>query len=300
MKIQYYFLLVSLLVITACSNKKRQTETSGTTSILVDESFKPIVEDQWLVFESLYPRAKIDLIAKPEISLINTLLSDTISRVAVLSRELRKDEAAFFERKQIKIRTNRFAIDAVAMITNKNSSDSTITVQEIIDIMKGKPSKHSLVFDNANSSTVRYLKELAGVTVLPAKGVYALTSNPEVIKYVHNNLNTIGVIGINWYKQPDPILQPIVDGLKVMGVKNLPGKEGSDKFYKPSQDNLAMELYPLRRSLYIINCQGGNGLGWGFASFIAGETGQRIVLKSGLLPDSIPPREVLIKNKIKQ
>ncbi len=33
-----------------------------------------------------------------------------------------------------------------------------------------------------------------------------------------------------------------------------------------------------------VNCQGFSGLGMGFASFVAGDIGQRIILKSGLLP----------------
>ncbi len=285
------------LLFAACSgnsNKQEETETSGSTKILVDESFSPIVEDQWYVFENTYPRADIQLVYRPENMLVNQFLSDS-ARVAVMSRLLTKEEARVFERKNIKIRNTRFAIDAVALISKRSSADSVITVQEIIDIMQGKPSKRKLVFDNPNSSTVRYLKDLAKISKLPTKGVYALETNSEVIKFVHNNSGVIGVIGINWYKQPGKELEPLIDGLRVLGVKNVPGSPGSDKYYKPSQDNLAMELYPLRRDLYIINCQGGAGLGWGFASFLAGETGQRIVLKSGLLPDSIPPREILIK-----
>jgi phosphate transport system substrate-binding protein len=49
------------------------------------------------------------------------------------------------------------------------------------------------------------------------------------------------------------------------------------------------------RNLYLVNCEGGPGPGTGFTSFVAGERGQRIVLKSGLLPDSIPSREVIIR-----
>jgi phosphate transport system substrate-binding protein len=33
----------------------------------------------------------------------------------------------------------------------------------------------------------------------------------------------------------------------------------------------------------------------GFASFVAGDIGQRIILKAGLLP--VPPRKVIFKNK---
>jgi hypothetical protein len=35
----------------------------------------------------------------------------------------------------------------------------------------------------------------------------------------------------------------------------------------------------------------------GFASFVAGDIGQRIILKAGLLPVRMPPRKVIFKNK---
>ena len=168
-------------------------------------------------------------------------------------------------------------------------------MDDIIKVLRGEMSSlGNLIFDNANSSTVRYFKELAGVKELPTKGVYALKTNAEVIQYVFDNPGTIGVVGVNWIVQPPVELEEVVSSLKILGVKNLAGKPGSDAFYKPFQNDIALELYPLIRSLYIINCEGGPGLGTGFASFIAGERGQRIVLKSGLLPDSIPSREVNI------
>ncbi len=279
-------------------NSNKQTETSGKIKVLVDESFAPIVDDEVYVFENTYPNADVELVYKPEISLMNTFLADS-AKVAIMSRTLEPREAEVFEKKNIKVRTNRFAIDAIALIINARSADTLISVAEIVDIMKGKGNRR-LVFDNPNSSTVRYLMSLSDVNVLPVKGVYALNSNEEVIKFVHNNLGSIGVIGVNWIRQPSKELAGIVEGLSVMSVKNLPGKQGSDRYYKPSQDNLAMGLYPLQRDLFIINCQGGSGLGWGLASFLAGEVGQRIVLKSGLLPDSIPPRELFIRDKIEK
>lgn len=271
-----------------------QTFTSGTIKIGVDESFAPIIDDELYIFESTYTKAKIEALYLPENELLKLFLSDSI-RIAILSRTLKPEESRFYENKKIKIRVNRFAIDGIALIT-KSNKDSTATVDDILTVLKSKPGKiKSLVFDNPNSSTVRYLKELAGVKDLPSSGVYAMKSNPEVIRYVHEHPDAIGVVGVNWLKQPDADLEKIVKGLKVLSVKNLPGKPGSDKFYKPTQSNIALGLYPLIRDLYIINCQGGPGLGTGFASFLAGERGQRIVLKSGLVPDSIPSREVIIR-----
>jgi phosphate transport system substrate-binding protein len=59
--------------------------------------------------------------------------------------------------------------------------------------------------------------------------------------------------------------------------------------------NIAEGTYPLARDLYIINCQGYSGLGMVGFSFVAGDIGQRIILKSGLLPVRMPGRNIIIK-----
>lgn len=293
--------MTTCLFLSACQNSNtsgESTYTTGKVDIVVDESFAPIVEDQAYVFESNYSEGKLNLIFKPENQVLNLFLTDSV-RVAILSRELTPTEAKHYESKNIRLRVNRFAVDGIALITQSTNPDSLITVAEIISIMKGQDGENkSLIFDNPNSSTVRYMKNLAGLKELPSKGVYALASNPDVIRYVNEHPGSIGVIGINWVLQPAEDLEEIVGRLRIMGVKNLPGKPGSDAYYKPYQNDLANETYPLSRNLYIINGEGKPGLGTGFASFIAGERGQRIVLKSGLLPDSIPSRQVIINQNI--
>src|SRR5690606_7181421 len=120
--------------------------------------------------------------------------------------------------------------------------DSAITVEAIINVLQGRGNgSHQFIFDNANSSTVRFLMELAGIKQLPQKGVYALSSNAEVIKHIYNNPGAIGVIGVNWIEQPDKDLEQYVSSIKTLAVKNLPGKPGSDGFYRPSQSSLALE-----------------------------------------------------------
>ena len=297
-KLVSIFYVFGFILLVSCQSKpsEKQSYTSGKEQILVDESFAPIIEDQAFLFESTYPNASIDLVLKSENELLNLFLSDSI-QVAILSRELKDEERKHFESKNIKIRLNRFAIDGIALITHNSSKYVNVDVAEIIKILKGEQSAlESLVFDNANSSTVRYFKELAGIDKLPSTGIYALNSNADVIKYVNDNPGSVGVVGVNWMVQPPVELEPIVEDLKILGVKNIAGRPGSDAYYKPNQNDIALEKYPLTRSLYIINCEGGAGLGTGFASFIAGERGQRIVLKSGLLPDSIPSREINVIN----
>jgi phosphate transport system substrate-binding protein len=59
------------------------------------------------------------------------------------------------------------------------------------------------VFDNPNSSTARYMKELAGIEELP-KEVYSFKVNKDVVKFISENDGMIGVVGLNWLYQPSP------------------------------------------------------------------------------------------------
>lgn len=277
------------------SQKNKESILKGTTTILVDETVKPLIEDQIAVFESTY-NAKIILEAKSEKELIQSLMKDT-SRVVIMSRSLNSDELKFFEKVKIKPKTTKFATDAIALISNKKDLDTLIAMKDVVAFLKGNDQTKvkGLVFDNPNSSTVRYFTTVAGINEVPKNGVYSFKSNEEVVKFVAENEGMIGVVGVNWLLQPTASINEYLTNINVLDVEGL----NKNSYFAPSQNNLAEGTYPLARDLFIVNCQGYSGLGMGFASFLAGEIGQRIVLKSGLLPANIPSRKILIKNKLK-
>ena len=272
----------------------QETILKGNATLLVDATLMPVMEDQVQIFESRY-EATIKMNAQSETEVIQSLVKDT-SSIAVLSRKFNADEMKIFSNRKIIPKITPIAIDAVALITNKNSNDTLVDIRDVIDFMNGNssPKIKGLVFDNPNSSTVRYMNTLAGLTSIPQKGVFSFGTNNEVIKFVSQNEGMIGVVGLNWLTQPRPEMQPYVDKVAVLSVR---GKNQND-FYAPDQNNIAEGKYPLARELYIVNCQGFSGLGMGFASFVAGDIGQRIILKSGLLPYKVPPRKLSIRNQI--
>lgn len=284
-------LLVLVLFVFACQDKNKETIIKGKASLFVDESIFPIVEDQQAVFETEYD-AKLKLITKSENEIINSLMNDTV-KIAVLPRKLSNDELKAFVAKKINPKMTHFATDAVVFIRNKKSNDTLIALDDVINFMKGNSVNgiKGLVFDNPNSSSVRLISELSGIKVTPQKNIYSFNTNNEVIKYVAENDGMIGVVGINWLTQAPLDMQNNVDTVSVLSVKNI----NKQDYIYPSQDNLAQGKYPLARDLYIINCQGYSGLGMGFASFLGGERGQRIVLKSGLLPVRMPSRKIVIR-----
>ena len=291
------FALLTLLFVFSCQKKKNEnTDTiiEGKATVYVDESILPIIEDEQAVFETEY-KAKLHLVSKSENEIVNLLLNDT-AKIAILTRQLSVRELKAFQAKKINPRITPFATDAVAFIKNKTANDSLVALQDVIDFLKGKvvPTIKGLVFDNANSSTVRYLSEVSGVTIANQKSIFSLKTNEDVIKYVADNNGMVGVIGMNWIFQPPLDLQETVNKVTVLGVKGVDKSE----YIFPTQDNVAMGKYPLARDLYIINCQGYSGLGMGFGSFLTGERGQRIILKSGLVPERIPTRNIRIRSTI--
>ncbi len=279
-----------------CAQKNDTNETilKGKMELLVDETVLPIIEDQKVVFENTYD-AKLTLEPKSEAELIQSLLKDS-SKVAVLSRKLSEKEKQHFIAKKIVPKVTFIATDAIAFIVNKNNIDTLIELKSVLDFMKGNTQQKfkGLVFDNPNSSTVRYMKELAKIDFESQKGVYSFKTNEEVIKYVAENEGMIGVVGVNWLSQSSETMAHWKNKTKVMSVKGV----NSEEFVYPTQNNLAEKKYPLARDLYIINCQGYSGLAMGFASFVAGEIGQRIVLKSDLLPAKMPSRKIVLRKGI--
>ena len=296
-KLSLFILFLVAVLVFACNQisdkNAKETILKGSTIIYVDETLAPIIEDQVSVFENEY-EAKVTLVAKSESETVNSLFKEEAA-IAILSRNLSAEELKIFKQRKINPKTTVFATDAIAFIANKNNKDTLVALQDVISFMQGKPvaSIKGLVFDNLNSSTVRYMNSLAGINAIPEKGVFSFKSNDEVIKYVSENDGMIGVVGVNWLSQPLPAMQTYVDNVTTLGVKGLK----SDNYYIPSQNNIAEGKYPVARDLYIINCQGFSGLGMGFASFVAGDVGQRIILKSGLLPVRIPTRKFTIIGK---
>ncbi len=291
-------LIVLVFLGITCAKKAEadNTETvrSGKTTILVDETLFPLIQDEVEIFESNND-AKITLLPKSEAEVIQALIKDS-SRIAILARKLTTEEFNSFQSKKIKPEQARFAVDAIALITNKNTQDTTVVLQDVISFLQQKPQTNikGLVFDNPNSSTARHFNALAGITAFPKNGVFSFKTNDEVIKYVSDNNGMIGIVGLNWINNPTPGMKKYLDKINVLSVK----EKSSDSFNFPSQNDIAEGKYPLARDLYIVNCQGFVGLGQGFSSFLTGDSGQRIVLKAGLVPVNTPGRKILIRNDI--
>ena len=304
MNIKFFGILLVVAFISCEKGAKltkdsKETVVTGTTSILVDETIFPIVEDVVAVFENEYKNAKINLISKSEGEILQ-LVKEDHSKIAVLARNLNSEELQYFSNKKIIPKITEFAEDAVVFIAHKDNAMETISIDAFVLKLKGTSNqwKQKIVFENPQSSTISFLKATLEVGQIDTKQVFSMKDSQELIQFIAKNKDAVGVVGVNWLLQPPVDLEKSVQNVKILGVSIQAIKDGK-LFVKPNQSNIADHSYPWTRKLYLLNFQGGKGLGMGFASYIAGENGQRIILKSGLSPIKFPSREINVRGSIK-
>ena len=310
----YFSVLLFTFLMVSCNRQQENAyledePTYGTIHISVDESLKPLIDTQITTFQGIYNHAKIIASYKSESEAITDMLNDS-SRLAIVTRELSAQEQKALLDQKIVPRKTKIAFDAIAVIVNSHSSDTLIKLGRIIDLLSGKitkwnqlllKSKNSstvqVVFDNNNSGIVSSLSRMLPEKKIINKNCYAMKNSPEVISYVSKHKDAVGFIGLSWISDSDSVTNRFLSTITVGEIAPLDTAEGAGFHYKPYQANIALKTYPLMRSVYILSREARAGLGTGFAAFVAGDKGQRIVLKSGLIPATMPIRLVTLKNQ---
>jgi phosphate transport system substrate-binding protein len=308
-----WLILFLLLVFSGCgffkSDPYRNTPTTGISTICVDETFRPVAQAEIDVFKGIYGYTELEAKYVPENESFRQLLNGEVQLI-VTSRPLTENEKASLNQKKIFPRQNKIAIDAIGLVVSPQSTDTLITVNQIRDILlgkiqrwdeinpKSKGGKIKVVFDNEKSGIVKYLVDSLCQGKLSTSNVFALDYNRDVIKYTSTHPGVLGFIGASWISNSEDSLHlSFHKKIRVVSVSSSATAD-ADNSYKPYQAYLVDKIYPLSRDIYIINAEPRNGLVTGFSSFVASDKGQRIILKSGILPAIAPTRVINIRKDL--
>ncbi|MDE6576640.1 MAG: substrate-binding domain-containing protein [Muribaculaceae bacterium] len=314
----------------SCTPIKKGEYASGTTTIFCDDGFKNILDEEIEVFEYSYPQASIIPIYVSEGAAIDTLLSDGTQAI-ITSKELTKEQIAFMKSKYKRVvRQKCIAVDAVALITNKDNPVQSLSYNEIKDIMNGNITRWSqlagndttkikLVFDNAESSTVSYFKEnfLPKDAKLADKtNSFAQENNAQVFDIVKKDPDALGIISVSWLgddlskakevpmdkrmedyqNETDTVATTLTSEVNILKVSNPTAENDfSPVAYKPYQAYIYSGDYPLVRKIYMVSTGSNSTVLHSFYTFVTGYVGQKIISKTGILPYELHQRVVEIK-----
>lgn len=302
-----WVILLAGFVFFSCNNKDDKinvadTPTSGTIHISVDESFRPVIEQQIEAYEASYPGTHIIADYKPEAECFKDLFRDTANRMVIVTRGLTNAEDKFFlDSLHYHPAWNEIASDAIAVLVNEKSKDTLFTMQRLQQQLLGKINRNqNIVFDGLNAtSAVRFvIDSVLHGQMFDTSVVKATPNSQDVINYVAKNENAIGIVGIEWIGNPEDTAQVNMLGkVKIAYVqcdicKELP-------FVKPMQVSILTRRYPLVRGLYYILKENYTGLGSGFVSFLRYERGQLIFKRAYLGPTmDFQLRDVKLNEKL--
>ena len=291
-----YILFLLFFTTIACVKKVEEIEgpTMGSIRILADESIKDIVEQEEEIFERFYPYAHLDITYINERDMFMKLLEDSID-VIMSTRMLTTEETTYLSNRQSVPRHFPYATSAIAFISNKPAGDTVLTYENLVSTLRDSSSGKIFVIENVKSGITQEVLQLINKPDLPGH-FYALVSKKEVLEYVQAHENAIGIIDYVAIGDSDSSFsRDVLKKVNLVGVSR-PQDSTQYGFLKPFQYNLQDGKYPFTRDLYVINNTGKSDIGIGFASFICGEIGQKIVLKAGLLPAFQTERILEFKN----
>jgi len=298
-----FLCIVLSTIFWGCGNRGGQkilqeTPISGTIHISVDESFKPIIDQQIKVFESSFPDAKVIAHYKSEANCFRDLADDS-ARMIIVTRELNREEEKFYQNSFHYVpKFDLLAFDAIAVIVNNRSADTILTMSKIRSILSDSvKGPIQAVMDGVSAtSTVRYVIDSVLNGRLPGKNVVAARSSEQVINFVANNENAIGFIGVSWIgDQDDPAQLNFLQRVRVAAIKC--DACGESTYVQPFQANIAWKRYPMVRGLYYILKENFKGIGSNFVNFLIYERGQLIFRRAYLVPSrmSFEIRDVQMK-----
>ena len=268
-------------------------------AIAIDETFRAIMEEELSAFAASHVEATMLPVYCSEDSAIRLLMADSV-KSCIATRDFTPEEKAWLKKHKRSVRSSLIAADAIALIINKQNTDSVISVEEIRDILSGKITKWNqlsygkregdvkLLFDDSGSSTVRFMRDSINNGQDFAGNVYAQGSNEAVIEKVLADPNAIGVVSTDFLRSTEGKALTSWKDLKFRVMHVSRKRADSYASYWPFQYYIATGDYPLVRKVYVLNTDGrtrSQVLNLYF--FLKDEHGQLIILNnSQLLPRS--------------
>ncbi len=305
--------LLCLIVVASILSSCNDRQPSVSATLYCDDSFRHIIQQEIDVFEYCIPNNHILATFTPQKEAIEALFNKD-AQVVVIGRDLNKDEKAKLENMNLKPRSQQIAVDAIALIVNKDNPVDCLSLKEISELLSGETQRWidiqpdapdrriNIIMDDPGSSLAYFMRDslLNGKSFGP--NVSAVGSADSIIRVVKKDPANIGVIGVTWLTadlslETEELAEELksktasIDGMAINDrmdnaeVKTIAIKDGDE--FRPYQQNIYSGKYPLTRPIYMVTTSLG-GVPNRFYSFVGGVNGQRLIMRTGVMPARVP------------
>src|SRR6185436_19936664 len=130
----FYWTCCCICMASCKSYKSRQAalpdnKDRGTIRVSADESFKPIIDQQALVYESNHPGTHILVSSKSEAECLKDLWNDSIRMIIATRAPSKEEKESVADSLDVSLESMIVARDAITLIVNTRNPDSLMTMQ---------------------------------------------------------------------------------------------------------------------------------------------------------------------------
>ena len=301
--------LLAASLLAACGDapdpRTDDVPTKGHVLILADEDLRDLVEAEEFMFESIYDKAELDIRYLPEAELLKAVMNDSV-RCWIGTVQPGGEQEAYYAKRNIKVHVVPIATDGIAVLADTAIELTRLSAGEVMHALtyprtfsaegwnltgQTRPLEGPRPwFPTTGSGVARSLVDsLVGHVAEQRIVGVAAAGIDSLVRRVANDPSALGFASFCCLSDlDDPRMKALRQGVKLVAIS----ASDSTAAVLPSQSTLADGSYPLRRPVYMVLAEGKSGLGTGFVSFVANHKGQRIILKHGIAPNKVPPREI--------
>jgi len=278
-----------LLLLNCTQPSTDETAKSGSMSVAVDRHLEGIAGNQAESFSLSYPGATVKLLPDASGKSLKHLLEGRV-KAALISGEPEAAEESLFAQLKRTLRREPVARDAIVCIVNSRNPVTTLSTNEIGDLLSAKEEGRAIPLVRADD--FRLLSLLATVTGKKRGELrpWSCGSDAELITRVSTDGRAIGLL---FRSSLDRVLMT-AHGESKSQFRILPIAKGSEPPCLPTQQNIFDGSYPLGTLVYYLYYPG-DALAAGFGSWLSSGAGQKVFERSSLAPYRLVERTIILK-----
>ena len=298
--------LVSFLVLfiaSGCNKRQGSDIRSGTLTVLVTESYLPLVQQIATDYHGMYPDAVITIHGTTTRGAIVDMVNDSVHCI-IVDRRLNEEEQSVVRRGELRVVETEIARDGLAILVHPQNKLSAVSMETLGSILSGEIALWSKLPDSKLIGAVELCLtgRNSGLYEMVAHNFFKLPkdislaaiapSQETIIQYVAAHPEALGVVSYAQWK--DTTSASDAQWKKRVRMVDMVAKDtdGTVAAVKLNQRTIYDRIYPLTYSLYVYTSEKTPGTANGFSAYVEGEMGQRTFLYAGLVPRHMPYRTI--------
>ncbi len=295
------FLCASFISFACKYGEVRSLTTIGEITLGVDENESPVIKKETDEFMRLNKDSKITSSVKTTNELFADLMNGD-TKTIVVDRDFTEQENQYLAKYKIEVKKSIVALNGIAVIVNPSNPITKLNFNEMRKIFTGEIDDwKNLEGDNQNiykgkikpyiarknSMLHDYFKEKVLLHNEYYKSDVICSTSTQMLEEIKKDKDGIGFISMSWITRFADTLETTVKPLRIAPADST-GLKG--EYVGLHQAYIANKSYPLIFDVYCLSRDFEMDVSVGFISFILSYDGQKIVLNSGLVPQTQPVR----------